>query len=126
MSLDRLLRAERLARRSTPPQKPPGLTGLDALLYAAKTGGFEDLVRAAAELGPPLVMDPLPPPEPPTPQAPPSAETKPAPVTARPPQPEPPRQWWEERCRWRQRTAADDYAEPEGSNEDDDPLGIYS
>ena len=126
MSLSRLLRAERLAKRSTPPQKPPGLTGMAALVYAAKSGGFEDLVRAAAELKQPLVMDPLPPPEPPTPQAPPSAETKPAPVTARPPQPEPPRQWWEERCHWRERTAADDYDDAKPSDEDDDPLGIYS
>jgi len=127
MSVNRLLRSEKLARRSTPPQKPPGLTGMAALIYAAETGGFEDLVRAAAKLGPPLVMDPLPPPAPEAPpQAPPSAETKPAPPAAEPPQPEPPRAWHDDYCHWRARTAADAYDDTETIDEDDDPLGLYS
>ena len=126
MSLTRLLRAERLARRSTPPQKPPGLTGMAALVYAAETGGFEDLVRAAAELGPPLVMDPLPPPEAPVPQAPPPAEAKAEPTPPAPePQPEPRLEWWQERCRFRARTAADAYDDMETIDDDDDPLGLY-
>jgi hypothetical protein len=54
------------------------------------------------------------------PASPPPVEAKAA------PKPEPPRQWWEERCRWRERTAADDAAEAENdNNEVDDPLGIY-
>jgi len=127
MSLSRLLLSERLAKRSAPPQMPPGLTGMAALLYIAETGGFEDLVRAAAKSGPPLVMDPRPPPELPAPEASPSAEATAAPTLPVPePQPEPPLQWWEELCRFRARTAADDYDDAETSDEDDDPLGLYS
>ena len=110
MSLDRLLRSERLARRSAPQEIELS---------------FDEAVRLANE-GRVIVWAPLPPPEPPAPQAPPSAEAKPTPTTAGPPQPEPPLQWWEERCRWRARTAADDYDDAEDTNEDDDPLGLYS
>jgi len=113
MSVNRLLRAERLAKRSAAPQTP--------------TDDFIAAVMAAQALRPPHVWAPRPPPEapiePPVPALPPPAEATAAPQPAVPAQP---LQWWEERCRWRARTAADDYADAEDTNEDDDPLGLYS
>ena len=118
MSVSRLLRAQRLAKRSAAPLTPP----IDEHIAA---------VMAANALRPPPVWDPLPPlePQPPVPAAPPAAEPKPAPATAEPPPPAPPRAWHDDYCRWRQRTAADDHEDAQEANEndeDDDPLGIYS
>jgi hypothetical protein len=108
MSLSRLLRSEKLARKTAPREIELS---------------FEEAVRLANK-DRKIIWDPLPPPEAPTepmPAVPPTVEAK-----AVPPQPQPPRQWWEERCRWRERTTADNARDAENNDELDDPLGIYS
>ena len=109
MSVSRLLRAERLARKTTPREAELS---------------YEDAVRLANE-GRVPVWAPLPPPEEPielpTPVPPPPVEAK-----AEPPAPEQPRAWHEDYCWWRARTSADDAKYAENDHELDDPLGIYS
>lgn len=112
MSAGRLLRAERLARRAG---------------HVDECLAFNEAVRqmneewqpvraqlqqqqesaARVESEPPLPVPPV--------------EARP--VEA-PPAPEPP-QWWEEYCRWRPRTEADDRDDAEPPKLDD-PLGLYS
>jgi hypothetical protein len=79
----------------------------------------ERALMPPAEPPPELEPEPESPP-PPAPEI--EAQAEPPP----PPQPQAPPQWWEERCRWRVRTPADDSDDRPEPSEDDDPLGIYS
>jgi hypothetical protein len=113
MSLARLLRSELVAE-------------IAAEVKAIRL--HNEAVRLARKNLPPRVP-PTPAPAEPAPAtaAPPTAEPKAA-APAPKPRPAEPRPWWEERCWFRQRTAADDaeYARHDNNyNEDDDPLGIY-
>jgi hypothetical protein len=124
MSVSRLLRAERMARKSARRKMPDGLSVMEQLRHIAENGEWGDLVRDMEATYPPLVMKPLPPPEsPPDPAVELPAPTPPSRVTA---EVEQPRAWHEDYYRWRQRTAADDAEDAESDDELDDPLGIYS
>jgi hypothetical protein len=112
MSISRLLRAERLVKRSARVEIPDS---------------YDEAVRQATAR---RVWAPLPPPEAPPevvpepalPASPPPSEPQ-----AEPPPPPEARAWHEDYCRWRTRTAADDADDAENYNryDIDDPLGIY-
>jgi hypothetical protein len=102
----RLRRLDRANQTSAP--KEPSLWEMVRSLPPSPLAAAE-LARRAAE-----AKQAAAPPEPPVPaeaarptSAEPRAETKRTPVEARPPAPPPEPQWWEEKCRWRPREAAD-------------------
>ena len=120
MSVSRLLRSQRLAKKAA--TRNEGDAYDEAVRRVNESFTYKNGL---------IVFPDLPPPEAPAePQ--PVPQPQPVPAVAPPveakvePEPEPLRQWWEERCRWRARTAADDADHAENDNSEyDDPLGIY-
>jgi hypothetical protein len=132
MSRALLVRVRRAKRRRVPPERPENFDSLspnDQLAWLVENGvKLSDLlgddnggigaraVNAAAPQPVPVARVEVTPPAPVVEVKPaqPAPLPRPLPAPPRPPAPPQPRQWWEEKCRWRARGLQDYY--------DDEPL----